>query len=184
MNWENVANSKIVADLGLTLFHSLWQIALVSFALYAVLTLTKRVSANFRYAVSLAALFLAFFIPLTTFLSLQLQAVPNLDERAIPATVDSAADNNTSAAVGITKTIARNAPLPVADGNIALSFQRSFPAALPIAVGLWLLGVAFFSFRILGGFWQIRRYKTTAVSLPTFAWAQRFNDLCSRLQIR
>jgi hypothetical protein len=70
MNAEILINSKLIENLGWTLFHSLWQIALVALALFALLKILRGFSANTRYLVSVCALTFAAVLPLITFVQL------------------------------------------------------------------------------------------------------------------
>src|SRR5436309_848530 len=69
MNFEMIAASRLVQDLGWTLLDSLWQIAAISLVLYAVLALFRNASPNFRYLLSISALSLSLLIPAVTFLA-------------------------------------------------------------------------------------------------------------------
>src|SRR3954464_10874949 len=69
MNSDFFIGSKLVNDLAWTLIDSLWQITLVTAALWLVLALTRSMPASFRYVCCLAALFICFAVPVITFVS-------------------------------------------------------------------------------------------------------------------
>ena len=52
---------------------------------------------------------------------------------------------------------------------------------MPISVGLWMIGVAFFAFRLGGGIWQLRIYKTRDVEHVDELWERTFLSLCEKL---
>lgn len=186
MNWKNIVESKIVADLAITLFHSIWQIVIISLALFIALTLSRKSSSQFRYTASLAALLLAFLIPVFTFVSISRTADISVGTIGFPDSNETQLDRNYRSDDDLPRTIARADLASPKNGTarFSVSLQRALPSIFPVAVGLWLLGVAFFSLRILGGFWQVRRYKTFEVSRPDDIWINRFAELSSRLQIR
>jgi beta-lactamase regulating signal transducer with metallopeptidase domain len=193
MNWETLANSEIVENLGLTLVHSLWQIFLVAFVLFTLLRITKKCSANFRYLISVFALVVSFVLPVITFvyyadnhstnLFLKENHKPNYAEEI---NKDFRRAENFPAAA---KTETQN---PGGNGkNIYVSietlrnfFKDNLPAALPFLVALWFLGILIFSFRLAGGVWQLYRYKTREISAPNDEWQERFLYLCERLKIK
>ncbi|HEV8591820.1 MAG TPA: M56 family metallopeptidase [Pyrinomonadaceae bacterium] len=186
MNWENIAESKIVTDLGLTLFHSIWEIAIISLVLFIALALSRKSSSRFRYTVSLAALLFTFLFPVFTFVSISQTADISLDTLGFPDSNEVLLDGNYRSGDDLPRTMANSdhASAENRTASFSLSMQQAVPSIFPAAVGLWLLGVAFFSIRILGGFWQVRRYKTFGVSQPDDIWIDRFAELSSRLQIR
>lgn len=71
MNREIFINSKLVENLGWTLVHSIWQIALIALVLFLVLRGFNKLSANARYLFAAAALGFAFILPFATFVELQ-----------------------------------------------------------------------------------------------------------------
>lgn len=75
MNWEIFIESKLVQDLGWTLIHSVWQIALVSAVLFAAMKSFTKLSAETRYLLSVSALLLSFALPALTFV--QFSSKPN-----------------------------------------------------------------------------------------------------------
>ncbi|HEX8636530.1 MAG TPA: hypothetical protein VF692_00595, partial [Pyrinomonadaceae bacterium] len=70
MNWEIFINSKLVENLGWTLAHSVWQIALIALILFLILPLLRRYSANARYLAAVFALAAATVLPIITFVQI------------------------------------------------------------------------------------------------------------------
>ena len=62
MNWEILSRSQLVENLGWTLLHSVWQIALIGFVLFALLRAFQKFSANTRYIISVFALAFALIL--------------------------------------------------------------------------------------------------------------------------
>src|SRR6476661_2009821 len=76
MNWESWMQSKAVADLGWTLFHSTWQISFVSAALYAALKVIPGDATRLRYGLCVAALTINGLLPAVTFVQYSSPAAP------------------------------------------------------------------------------------------------------------
>jgi beta-lactamase regulating signal transducer with metallopeptidase domain/peptidoglycan/xylan/chitin deacetylase (PgdA/CDA1 family) len=188
MNWEAVVTSNVVAGLGWTLLHSLWQITLVSGGLLLALRLLRDRSANVRYIASLVALVTAFILPLITFVQISQQ------QPGKPAATNIAPIND-----------GRDAAKPgvrtdgTVDGNEFTDFYNAdaqkvptfvglrryldtrVPDVLPLLVGFWIIGVAIFAIRLGGGLWQLRIYKSHGVEPVDDRWAQRFISLRERV---
>jgi beta-lactamase regulating signal transducer with metallopeptidase domain len=193
MNWEILNDSKIVENLGWTLIHSVWQIALVAFILFALLRVLQRFSANARYLAAVSALALALVLPVATFVNFSVNPSVDSLENEVSLTGDSALLN---------KDFRRGAEFPAfpktetqtaaaGEKNVFASieslqnfFDENFSAALPVLVGGWFFGVAFFALRLTGGVWQLHLYKTREISAPGDEWQERFAALCEKLKIK
>ncbi|MET0753260.1 MAG: M56 family metallopeptidase, partial [Pyrinomonadaceae bacterium] len=193
MNMEIVANSTLIENLGWTLLHSLWQIALIAFILFLLLRVLQKFSANTRYLVSVFALAFALVLPVVTFV--QISSSPNSN---LLSNEYSAANN----ARETDKSARRAENFPVfteakTQANVAESenvfpsiehiqnfFDKNLSAFLPFVVAFWFFGVALFAFRLLGGVWQLRRYKTKEIAAPNAEWQERFDVLCEQLKIK
>ncbi|MBX7170644.1 MAG: hypothetical protein K1X72_06770 [Pyrinomonadaceae bacterium] len=175
-------NSWVIENLGLTLLHSLWQIAFVAVILIAALRVLRESSANFRYFASVSALCLSLILPIATFLYLSgntsnsaitavTQTSPNVRiEQSIPNLKTENFQNTSQISPIISENIAMTSPSPKID-------------FLPILVGVWLIGVLFFSIRLAGGIWTIHLYKTRKVSKVEKHWQEKFDEICKNLQI-
>ncbi len=192
MNWEILTNSKLIENLGWTLLHSLWQIALVTLVLLAAGRILRSSSANARYAAAVAALAFAVLLPLLTFI--QLSRNSNLISVK-------AADSGAVSSEKIRKSATRGEAFPaderlkseseaaaqktsfISIENLQSAFQENFARVLPFAVCFWLVGVAFFGARFAGGVWQLHVYKQRKIAAPDAAWQKRFAALCEKLKI-
>lgn len=191
MNWETFVTSKLVSDLGWTLFYSLWQITLIC----GVLLLSRRVlrdrTANIRYTASVAALSLSLVLPVVTFVQI---SVTSAGTATVTTSGGSAAARQKTRGGWLRNDGEVNDPLAETsrDAESARSslaglraiLEREIPNALPFAVGLWLLGVALFAMRLGGGIWQLRQYKTRDVEPADGRWQQTFLSLCEKLDVR
>ncbi len=191
MIWQEIFNLTLVENLGWTLLHSVWQIALIALVLFSALKILAKSAANSRYLVSLFALVLSFALPVATFVWLSgnsTQATQNpanfsadktaiLDRRAQP-NEDFSSDKN----LKLTDTKDKN--FFVSIENLQNGFAEKFSVFSPLLVGLWLFGVAFFAFRFVGSVWQLRIYKTREIYTPSNDWQEKFAHLCEKLKIK
>jgi beta-lactamase regulating signal transducer with metallopeptidase domain len=176
-------NSLLIENLGWTLLHSVWQMALVAALLFLSLRLLARATPNVRYAVSVSMLALAITLPLASFAWLtsnsaasvwtaQISESQNISQRekAVPPPERSQQPNeNESVGAG-------------ADYRAMLE-SADLSAKMPWLVALWLAGVMGFTLRLCGGVWQLRRYKTRQVFGPDKEWSEKFAGLCKKLKI-
>ena len=191
MNWEILIESKIIENLGWTLLHSVWQIAFVAVWLFLALRVFAKSSPNSRYLVALFALVLALALPVATFIWLA--------QNSLPAnTIIAASDAEPTAAFNEqiqppeSFTAFKNAQSPiitdtrffVSVGKLQNDLARNFSAFSLIAVGFWLFGILFSAFRLFGGIWQLRVYKTRENSEPDEFWQAKFAGLRERLKIK
>ena len=192
MNWQIFTESRVVESLGWTLIHSFWQIGLVAAILVVLGLIVNRSAANLRYGVSVLALVISLTLPVVTFVQLSssdaaghffvganersgYEREPNEGERNIagPAlSTDSRASNDKGTAT-TWKLFA----------GLRAFLDRNLSSKMPFAVGMWLLGVALFSFRLCGGLWQLRRYKMHGIEHVDANWKHVFLALCEKLKI-
>lgn len=192
MTWQSLAEAKIVGDIGWTLAHSLWQIALVTATLFLLLRVIRPQRANIRYAVSVVALVVALAMPVTTFVrysghasSGSLFTANNSPERGDTDTGERAGDTTITARGAAAVSIDATGPGPTSAflASIGTYISGTMPAVLPFMVAAWLLGVALYSIRLGGGLWQLNRFKTRGLITVGPDWRERFSSICERLEI-
>jgi beta-lactamase regulating signal transducer with metallopeptidase domain len=188
MNWETFVTSKTVADLGWTLLHSLWQIALISGGLLLALQILRDRATNVRYAISVAALLISLILPVFTFIQISTGSTANSVKENMNATArrqnsnrgpfgeEQVYDAVTDASDDTGQSIATFA-------GLRRYLDTQVPNALPFAVGLWLFGVAIFAMRLGGGIWQLRRYRTSDLEPVDAGWHRHFSMLCKQLGV-
>ncbi|MGI8882676.1 MAG: M56 family metallopeptidase [Pyrinomonadaceae bacterium] len=192
MNLEIFTNSQLVENLGWTLAHSVWQIALIALVLFFILRVLRGFPANSRYLAAVFALALATLLPIYTFVQVRGNSsnerirIENFKEisggqinRDFPRTEKfSDFPNAETAAVK-----SRNPSFITRIENLRNYFSANFAAVLPFVVGAWFFGIMFFAARLTGGFRQLHVYKTRGISEPTGEWQARFADVCEKLKI-
>ena len=184
MNFETAANSKLVADIGWTLLHSIWQIALVSAALLVMKSLLRNHSAKIRYALSVFALILSTVLPVVTFLQVRNQVDVKTSSNYFAIRAREQAERRPSNAA---ESLLISAGATSQDGHstsgtgLVADLSRWLiviaPDILPIAVFMWILGVAFFSLRLGGGFLQLRKYKIATATAADEYWQSAFSRI-------
>lgn len=192
MNWEILTNSKLIENLGWTLVHSIWQIALVAFVLFLMLRFFKNLTANARYLFSVFALCFAFALPLATFVWQANNAGQNqLTEKAFDA--EDFQDTKNKPQLVEKRLLLEEGRLPAAaltEERSAFSFEslqenfkRNLTLALPAIVLLWIFGLGVYTFRLCGGLLHLRRYRTREITKPDAEWQAKFALLCEKLKI-
>jgi beta-lactamase regulating signal transducer with metallopeptidase domain/peptidoglycan/xylan/chitin deacetylase (PgdA/CDA1 family) len=192
MIWNPLADTKLIEQLGWTLLHSVWQIALAALILYALLRLMRSTSANVKYVVAVSFLAISVALPVVTFL----QISERIDITKTGRQYQQQDDGFQSGEV-------REGRIPVSQNAIATQsehvqatvdvsaslqalrnfLERELPAGFPFVVALWLIGVGLFSFRMVGGVWQLHQYKTSGRSLINTEWQKRFSALSEKLSV-
>jgi beta-lactamase regulating signal transducer with metallopeptidase domain len=160
----NVVSPTVMQSLGWALLHFLWQGTALAAVGAAAMALCRRAAT--RYLLGVAALGLMLLAPLATFLfySQQHFTAPEIARsRALHALTEPTAKSKTAER-------ASAPPFPVTPS----------PDALPWLVGAWLLGVAFFSLRSLGGFLLLERERRR----PSSRVSPRLLEVCRTVQCR
>jgi beta-lactamase regulating signal transducer with metallopeptidase domain len=192
MNWDTFCDSTVVWNLGWTLAHSIWQLALIAGALIITLRFVARTSSNTRYLISILALSLSVIVPVITFLdiservevgSLFPRSNGSIEQMANPIL---AGEDLSYAGIRVDKQLQS----PAASGQNAVSLSRAaelvfetLPMTFPFTIAAWLLGVVCLSFRLAGGIWKLHEYKTFGASNADEFWQDRFVELSSKLGV-
>jgi beta-lactamase regulating signal transducer with metallopeptidase domain len=169
MTWETLVDPQIVNAIGWALLHFVWQGALAVVVLGAADGLLGRGSARVRYALATATLTVMAVLPVVTF-------VNGLDGAGQPATPG-------PFALAPTGTRVSDAVAPVAAGAASAALDERLDAALPVLVGLWGLGVALLSVRVLGGFALAQRIARSGHPTTSAGLAEAMARLCRAMRI-
>jgi beta-lactamase regulating signal transducer with metallopeptidase domain len=188
--------------LGWALLHFIWQGALVAslFSLFGALTRKK--SANLRYAAACGALVLLLILPIVTFSILFLsnrpasaastlssgskaltRSLPSRDEYAATARdFPAGASQQTSVQAG-----ASSNALPLASVGqsrpVTKLIRDKVTSFVPWLVALWLVGVIGLSIRFAGGLAFTRRLKRERNNEASPLWQEKAAALCARLRV-
>jgi beta-lactamase regulating signal transducer with metallopeptidase domain len=177
-------NQALIENLGWTLLHSLWQIALIAALLFVALRMSAGASAHFRYAVSVCALLVAFVLTAATFVRLTNESV-DVNTSVLSAGIQHSAPDERVYPLNAKPGTGGADDTITAFGNYrAVLGSADLSAMLPWMVMLWLMGVAGFTLRLFGGVWQLHCYRTRQALKPEKIWRERFAALCDKLKIR
>jgi len=178
-----VLTRPLVTALGWALIHFIWQGTLVALLLAGVLRMLRGRSTDIRYAAACAALLLMLMGPLTTMAIIRL-SVPDKTANGMPS-VFAAQPESQPLAVEI-----EPAGAPTQIANVATSprpwssaWSVSLVSLLPWMILLWLLGVVFFSLRLIGGWLYTRRLMRYGTRSLEEKWGQILHRLCRQLRV-
>ncbi|HYO79255.1 MAG TPA: M56 family metallopeptidase, partial [Thermoanaerobaculia bacterium] len=163
MNAMDLLTGPLAQALGWALLHLVWQATIVAGILAAVLALIPRESANIRYASASSALALVFAMFVTT-------TVRAYDPAAVPVRIAaSSADESVSiplsrVPVMIVATAAESWRDRAID-SVATARQ-----SLPTVVAFWLIGVLFFSSRLIVSWFRARALLTDGATEASASW--------------
>jgi bla regulator protein BlaR1 len=161
---------EIAYALGWTVLHSLWQAIVVALLLLVVLLGLRRKSASTRYLAANLALFTQLVLSIITFYWLFSSSV-NAETTNIVLEGVSLSGESVSAV---------NSPLE----QLWVYLSAYFNEHLPIIVCIWLLGMAFFGLRVLGGLVYVQHLKYYRVTPLDAYWNERLKSLSDALQIK
>src|SRR3990167_441819 len=164
MNWlVSLSDEPIVDSIAGALLHFLWQGTAIAILLALALHRLRFCKANSRYVAACFALLLMKIAQVATFVSLY--SAPVYSEAAIVSlTASSSSEEPPALAVAES----------VAESSGASSFTNvanpSYPSVAQLSpalgVGVWLVGVVGLSFRLLRGWFQVRRICRIGVTAP------------------
>lgn len=192
MNSSFFLSSQIIENIGWTLLHSLWQIALGALVLFVLLKLTRRFSANFRYWISVFALGFSIALPALTFYQLNKASAANFSSVEISKTRTSDFSDKPiftpenpviQSEISNENKSGNSTSLFASIQSLKNDFSKNLPHVLPFLVGFWFLGILIFGIRLIGGFRQLHIFKTCEISSPDKKWQNKFAALCGQLKI-
>jgi beta-lactamase regulating signal transducer with metallopeptidase domain/protocatechuate 3,4-dioxygenase beta subunit len=200
---DRLMESPWLERIGWTLLHFLWQGALVALLLAAILASLRRSSARVRYLAGVAAVAVAGFLPLATFLVLPVsggkQRVDTIGQARVKILPDHPVFQAPSAPAEATtarpaqpglESIAisraqKAAALP-ARSAIRLWYRALMVKATPLlpwCATAWAIGVVLLSLRLLAGWTQVRRLYREGTRPANAVWQARLEVLCAKLRV-
>lgn len=173
---ESLIPSSVAEAIGSTMLHALWQLSALALVLMLVLAIAPQGAAKLRYWASVCTMGLMFALPMGTFAYLYqpqqevlarptLASLPTLSVMATPASVN--------------PPVATVAPQGFVEQVTGFVQGNSY-----IFFGIWMLGVAIFSIRFMGGCWQVHRLRKRSLEDAPEELIARFSRLLERLGIQ
>ena len=155
---------SIFQDLGLVVFHSLWQVTLVAGLARLVLFMVDKEQAAWRHHICVAALMVSFTLVVLTFLYTRQSS----STEYFSFQIEMAAQDNY--VVGTNEVT----PMTLIEKVILMANNYSHWVAIA-----WILGVFIISVKNLVGFYQIKRLRSVGLHTIPVAWQLKFERLVS-----
>ncbi|MGH9755422.1 MAG: HEAT repeat domain-containing protein [Blastocatellia bacterium] len=173
----------LVTALGWALIHFIWQGTFVALLLAGVLRMLRGRSTNDRYAAACAALLLMFMAPLAT-MAIIGSSAPGKTANGL-SSMSAAQPESQPLAVEIepASAPAQTAGVIASPGLWASFWSVSLVSLLPWMILLWLVGVIFFSLRLIGGWLYTRRLRHYGTRPLEEQWRQALHQLCRQLRV-
>ncbi|MBO0859413.1 MAG: HEAT repeat domain-containing protein [Chloracidobacterium sp.] len=173
---------SIIEVLGWTLIHFTWQGTLVALSLAGVMRILRGASTKTLYAAACVALLLMSSLPLFTITIICLSTPGKAGSAPPPQVV--ARPASLPQPVEIEQSLVPNqtAMAPASPRPWLFIRPVSVTQLLPWMSLFWLLGVVFFSIRLVGGWLYTRRLRSYGTRPLEEGWEQIFLRLCGRLR--
>ncbi len=165
MNWLTNIISPLAEGWVLTLFHSLWQAALVAGMVYLILWMFDIRNPRFRYALGLGGMLVFMMTVLITLV----QVMP---EEAVAGV--------SSTELTFTEVVTASIAATDAGWSI-LAFIR---ANMPFILRIWAAGAVLLLFRMAGGYQYLRKLVRRGEDTVPEQWVQMIRRIARQLQIR
>ena len=171
-------NPQWAEALGLTLFDSLWQGAIVLMVSFVLLLLLRKASPAKRYTVVLVAILILPILSVGTFFSHYEKPVDaNFGGQAI-FVAPSAFEFSEGEVAGLNT---EEAALPL---TLLEKWKVWTSENATWALTIWLAGAFLFTVRMLGGFYFLNRLKRNAQTISEPLWNDKLMLLCKQLKIK
>ena len=174
----NILSGNLVYSVGWTIFHSLWQGAIISALLGVLFIFLRKSSARIRYNISVIALISFLSIVILTFIKIN-------SEVLIPGT-QSGAFSISTGNEGIEAAIS-------GEGTARYMFQPTLGIRSGITLflnnnyiiitGLWMIGIFILGIKFLGGLLYTKRLKHSGLIKIPDEWSEKLQAIKSSLGI-
>ncbi|MBI5729840.1 MAG: M48 family metalloprotease [Ignavibacteriales bacterium] len=172
----NFIPEELIKAIGWTIFHSLWQGAMIAVLLSGVLLVTGKKGAQLRYNFSFAALVLMFLFSLATFTQVY---DPSGKTASSDFGIISGSTLPSQSSTDVTSTGVSGTNL-----NFVKVIEYYFSQNVSAIVTLWLLGFIFFSMRFIGGVLYVQRLKTVGINPLNDFWYYRLKELSKSIGVK
>ena len=173
MNWlENILPDNLQYALGWTVVHSLWQGIIIASIMAIILMSAKRLSANTRYWIANGSLLLMLVSSISTFAWMtQSIAAEQNGLLSLP--------QNADLLRGVNKLSQY-----IDNQGFIYNILSFFNEHISLIVIIWLIGVLFFTLRLMGGLMYIEILKNRHLTPLSIEWQSRMNLYKNRLRIQ
>ncbi len=164
---QQFISEDLIYALGWTVMHSLWQGFLIAVLMAITLQVFRKKSSRLRYEVATFSLFLVFISAVCTFIWYLDTAATASDHHLVNMVVPEL-HAATAADTGLLQ-------------GVTQSCIDYFNEHLPLIVLLWLVGVAFFVLRLLGGLVYVQRLKHHRVAPLSPYWQKKVQNIAAKI---
>lgn len=161
---HSILSEKLLYALGWTVLHSLWQAFVVGIVLALLLVFLQKRSARFRYKLSGLAMLSVLIWSAITFANLYNSDIALMEEMSFGFITSATQEGN------FVQILYHN-------------FSEYFNTHLPLIVTFWLIGVAFFTLRMLGGLAYIQHLKTNYNEPLSNFWQEKLMELSNKIPL-
>ena len=165
---QSIFSDNVIFALGWTVIHSIWQGIALAALMALILAILKKQRAKIRYWISMSALFLTLISAIVTFLfSLEKPSDKTVFEIKNSPILRGLLGTQTVDNQGVMHTI-----------------FNFFNQNVSIIVLIWLVGILFFTVRMMGGLVYLQILKKRHRTPLSIEWQSRLNLFKNRLRIR
>ncbi len=164
--------------LGWMVIHSLWQATLIAIISGILMLVLRKKAAKMRYVVANVALLAVVVSAVVTFCLYY-------DFAQEPATMTFTATDNVENTEGVAVSAQTPTPEPVAANSLTINgFKDYFNHNIPLIVTIWILGVALFLLKLLGGISYIYYLKNRMNFPADEYWADMLQRLSEKAGLK
>lgn len=191
INWSEIL--PITQAIGWTIFHSLWQIAIVALIVRVLHLIIPQNRTNLIYSVFLTGLLVSLGWTLNTFFSqwdfFQQQTHLTETSNMVINHVSTAANPLNSTAVNnlTNNDISTEIIYSTFNDSLLNNIEKLgdyIDPIIPYIALSWYLGALIFSISLIIGFFNLNKLNTTGIHQPSDDWLRRFETLKQRMGIR
>ncbi len=177
---QSLFPEELIETIGWTLFHSLWQATVVLLILVFVLFLMKKYSPRVRYLIAFSGLIICLIISAFTAHKSYTFAKEKVAIRETlinnPLELKELLKSKLSIENG-------SGSSPIFSSINTIKFRAFMQRNFPIVFALWILGMFYFLFRMVGGVIHLQQLRTRQITIPEEFWLNKFNEISDKLGI-
>jgi len=163
-------SESLLQAAGLSLLHSIWQVAVIALIVFILLQSLKKATANSRYIVASIGLVATLIVPVITFYKIY-----------EPDTIKSVIAEEQAGIMEIAYTLADSQ----LDIESWIDKAELFIMSLaPLFFWFWIVGMVFMAIRMSGGYFLAYRYRSHGVVPASAIWQQRVKQIGQSLKVK
>lgn len=177
---QSIFPEELIETIGWTLFHSIWQATLVLLILVVVLFLMKKYSPGIRYLIAFSGLLICVLLAAITANKSYTLAKEKIAIRETlinnPLEVKELIKSNLSTE-NLTKTNT------IFSSVNTVKFRAYMQRNFSIVFLLWIIGMFYFLFRMMGGILHLQQLRTRKTAIPDNSWIEKFIEIKDKMGV-